>query len=64
MNKKAQLEMFEELNPAAAVLAVIAAIISMVMMSGIEINIIFKILAPVATLVVAYMVVNFQLVGK
>lgn len=62
MNKKGQImEMFEDMNPAAMVLAVIAAIISLVMISMVEINIIFKILTPVATFVVAYIVTSFQL---
>ena len=54
--------MFEdgiELNPKAALMAVLGAIISLFVMKNVEVGIIFKILSFVGTLIVCYFMVDF-----
>ena len=52
--------MFEdvELNPKAALLALIAAIVSIIVMSKVEVGIIYKILSFIGTAIVSYFVVG------
>lgn len=62
MNSKAQLELGGmELNPVAILFAFVGALISMVVMKKVEVNIIFKILTPIATFVACYIVTSIQL---
>ena len=53
--------MFEdiELNPKAALMAVLGAMISLYVMKNVEVGIIFKILSFVGTLIVCYFMVEF-----
>lgn len=49
-----------ELNPKAAILAVVGAFISLYVMKNVEVGIIFKILGFIGTLIVCYFMTDFM----
>jgi hypothetical protein len=61
MNKKSQIEIGGfELNPMALIFSTVGALISMIVMKGVEINIIFRILTPILTFIACYILTSIQ----
>lgn len=50
----------ESINPIAVVFAILGALISLFVMKNVEVNMIFKILTPIATFVACYIITSFQ----
>lgn len=62
MNKKSQFEIGGmEINPKALLFGVLGAAISVFVMKSVQVNIVFRILTPIATFVVCYLLTSIQL---